>query len=256
MCTVVILIRPGHDWPLIIAANRDELIERPSQPPAAHWPDRPGLIAGRDALAGGTWLGINEFGLIAGILNRKGSLGPMDGFRSRGELPLEALDHADAEAAAEALAGIEPASYRPFNMVIADNRDAYWLRLAEDHGGGEDGGGVRVSALPPGLSMITSGERNDTSQPRIRTYLPQFHKASPPNPENGDYTAWQRLLGARIHDQRAGSEGAMCIATERGFATVSSSLIALPAPGRGGGKPRWLFCPGSPDEAEYAAIEL
>jgi uncharacterized protein with NRDE domain len=250
MCTIILLIRPGHDWPLIVGANRDEMTDRPWHPPAAHWPDRPHLVAGRDALAGGTWLGINEFGLIAGILNRKGSLGPKDGFRSRGELPLEALDHADAADAAQALAAIEPTSYRPFNMVVADNRDAYWLRL------GEDDGGVLASALPPGLSMITSGERNDSAEPRIRAYLPQFQKASPPRPEHGDFTAWQQLLAGRIFDTGAGSEGAMCITGRQGFGTVSSSLIALPAPGERAGKAHWLFCPGRPGEVEYEPVAL
>ena len=43
---LVILRRPGHDWPLILAANRDEMIDRPWQPPARHWPDRPEVLAG------------------------------------------------------------------------------------------------------------------------------------------------------------------------------------------------------------------
>ena len=76
MCTVVILLRPGHAWPVLIAANRDEMLSRPWQPPAAHWPDRPGVVAGLDELAGGSWLGINREGVLAGILNRRGSLGP------------------------------------------------------------------------------------------------------------------------------------------------------------------------------------
>src|SRR5277367_5504997 len=100
------LRRPGHDWPVIIGANRDEMLDRPAQAPARHWPDRPEVIAGRDMLAGGTWLGLSDFGVAAGILNRVGSLGPAPGQRSRGELVLEALDHADAPAAAKALAGI------------------------------------------------------------------------------------------------------------------------------------------------------
>ena len=50
-------------------------------------------------LAGGTWLGLNDDGVIAGLLNRINTLGPKEGFRSRGELPLEALDHAEAKTA-------------------------------------------------------------------------------------------------------------------------------------------------------------
>src|SRR5215470_20330004 len=103
MCTLVILRRPDNEWPLVIGANRDEMIDRPALPPSRHWPDRPEVVAGLDRLAGGSWLGLNDWGVAAAILNRHGSLGPSPDQRSRGELVLEALDHAEATAAAEAL---------------------------------------------------------------------------------------------------------------------------------------------------------
>src|SRR6266478_3756429 len=95
MCTLVILRRPDHQWPVLIGANRDEMIDRPWQPPCRHWPDRPEVVAGLDALAGGSWLGVNDWGVAAAVLNRHGSLGPARGARSRGELVREALDPAD-----------------------------------------------------------------------------------------------------------------------------------------------------------------
>ena len=95
MCTVIILRRPGHDWPLLLAANRDELIGRPWRAPARHWPDRPEIVGGLDEQAGGTWLAVNDSGLIAAILNRPGSLGPEAGKKSRGDLPLIALEATD-----------------------------------------------------------------------------------------------------------------------------------------------------------------
>ena len=48
MCTFVILRRHGHEWPVIVGANRDEMIGRPWQAPARHWPDRPEVVAGLD----------------------------------------------------------------------------------------------------------------------------------------------------------------------------------------------------------------
>src|SRR5580658_6729519 len=129
------------------------MIGRPAAPPARHWPDRPEIIAGRDMLAGGSWLGINDWGVAAAVLNRHGSLGPATGQRSRGELVLEALDHPDAVAAAEALAHLDPAAYRTFNLVVADNRDAFWLRHA-------DGRNIAVHPVPDGLWLIDSGELN------------------------------------------------------------------------------------------------
>src|SRR5262249_38502178 len=76
MCPLVMLRGPDHPWPVVIGANRDEMIDRPSLPPGRHWPDRVEVTAGIDLLAGGSWLGINDWGVAAAILNRQGSLGP------------------------------------------------------------------------------------------------------------------------------------------------------------------------------------
>ena len=113
MCTIVVLNRPGHDWPILIAANRDERLGRPWKKPAAHWLDRPEVVAGLDVDAGGSWLGLNAGGVVAAVLNREGTLGPALGKRSRGELVLEALDHMDAVDAADSLLALDPRAYRP-----------------------------------------------------------------------------------------------------------------------------------------------
>ncbi len=266
MCTVVILRRPGHDWPLIFAANRDEMTGRPWLAPGRHWPDRAEVVAGRDEHAGGTWLGLNDWGVVAGVLNRPGSLGPDPALRSRGELPLEALDHAEADAAATAMAAVAPESYRSFNLVIADSTQAFWIKSEGGAGGGVGGGGaVSAAAIPEGVSMITAHDINDTASPRIRRFLPLFEAAAAPDPETGDWAEWQALMaeGGPNSDQNSdgnNDRGAMTIAPDvtgsDGFATVSSSLIALPAPGRPGVKPKWLFAPGRPDETAYEAVEL
>ena len=249
MCTLVILRRPGHDWPLILAANRDEMIDRPWQPPARHWPDRPQVLAGLDELAGGTWLGLNDDGVVAAVLNRRGSLGPEGGKRSRGELVLEALDHADAGEAAIALAGLNAGAYRGFNMVVADNCDAYWLANREN-----DRGIIEVKPLPVGLSMLTAGDRNDPTSPRITRYLPQFEAAPPPDPAAGDWAAWQSLMASKGNP--AGPMGDMCVVTDVGFGTLSSSLIALPALHLADSRPIWRFAAGRPDEVLYNLVDL
>lgn len=227
MCTLVILRRPGDPWPLILGANRDEMLGRPWRAPARHWPDRPEVVAGLDELAGGSWLAINDHGVVAAILNRTGSLGPQAGRRSRGELVLEALDHADAGAAAAALATIEPRSYRPFNLVVADDRDAFWLRHADPTGVLP----LAVRPLPEGVSMIASGDLDDPDHPRLAAYLPRFRAAPPPDPDAGDWRAWESLLAGTETAPAAGPTGAMSFALESGFATMSSALIALPDAG-------------------------
>ena len=108
MCTVIVLRRPEEAWPLLLAANRDEIPSRPWEPPGRHWPDRSDVVAGYDCLGEGSWLGVNDMGVVAAVLNRSGSLGPTTDRRSRGELVLEALDHAEAGAAARALCDLFP----------------------------------------------------------------------------------------------------------------------------------------------------
>lgn len=256
MCTVVILNRRGHGWPLLLASNRDEMADRPWKPPARHWPDRPRVIAGLDELGRGTWLGLNDFGVVAAVLNRLNTLGPAPGLRSRGELPLEALDHAEARVAAEAIADIDPHAYRPFNMIIADRREAFWIRARHTANGGSAGGTIEVSELPPGLSMITAYDRNDINSPRIRKYLPRFEAAKAPDPATGDWSEWKALLASREHDPSTGPGGAVCVETDTGFGTVSSSLIALPAEGLFDVKPVWLFAPGNPGENSYTPVGM
>src|ERR1700724_2061513 len=189
MCTLVILRRPDHDWPVVIGANRDEMIGRPAKPPGRHWPDRPEVVAGLDGLAGGSWLGLNDWGVAAAVLNRHGSLGPEAGLRSRGELVLEALDHADAVAAAAALSHLDPDAYRTFNLIIADESRGFWLR----HAGGPR---VELKPLKDGLSMIAAGGMDDLGTRRLELALPAFRAWPVPDPDRDDWSAWESLLGS------------------------------------------------------------
>jgi len=251
MCSLIILFRPGHDWPVIVGANRDEMADRPWAPPGRHWPDRPQVVAGLDKLAGGSWLGVNDQGVLAAVMNRMNSLGPAPGRRSRGELVLEALDHADSAEAVKALQDLDPSAYRPFNMVIADSRDAFWLRNL-----GHKQGWVEAEALPQGLSMVTAFDRNDSvGSLRIRHFLPKFRDATPPDPAKDEWTAWAALLSSREHDPEGTVTDAMAIMTDSGFQTSSSSLIALPQPAP---KARavWRFAAGLPGEKLFEPITI
>ena len=251
MCTVVILRRPDDAWPVLLGANRDEMLARPWEPPGRHWPDRPDVIAGLDSLAGGTWLARNDDGVVAAVMNREHSLGPVADKRSRGELPLEALDHADVFAAAESLAALDPRAYRPFNMLIADNRDAYWLCNSD---GAER---IELAPLPSGWSMLTSHQLNDPDCPRTAEFLPRFARAPLPDPGSGAWSSWKMLLGSRTDDATKPG-AAMCIVTDSGFGTVCSSLIALPSPEAATriSDPRgtFLFAAGQPDETQFEPV--
>lgn len=218
-------------------------------PPGRHWPNRPDIIAGRDELAGGSWLGMNDHGVVAAALNRTGSLGPAADTRSRGELVLDALDYADAADAAQALSELDPRAYRTFNLVIADNRDAFWLCNRRG------ASAITANEIPTGISIITSRDLNDPTAPRVASFAQRFKAAPTPTPETGDWDAWAALMGTRLGALDDAPDEAICIATEHGFATVSSSLVALPAPGPDA-KPIWLFSPGQPDRTPYEPVDL
>lgn len=284
MCTLVIFRQPDATWPLIMAANRDELLSRPWRPPARHWADRPEVVAGMDSLAGGSWLGVNDDGVVAAILNRPGTLGPEAGKRSRGELVLEALDHAEAKVAAEALSDLNPSSYRPFNLVIADRSDAFWLRHAGaqsslrirtpsgawreldplhlpdpsalDLAGTESqsvepGAAIISTPIPAGISMITAHDLNDRSSPLINHYLDRFRAAAVPNPSDNDWGSWIDLLSDRASPDQ-NPRHAMTVVDCGDFTTVCSQLLALPTMGDA----VMHFAAGRPGEAPFERVDI
>ncbi len=261
----------------MVAGNRDELDSRPWRRPGRHWSDRPEVLAGLDVAAGGSWLGINDDGLFAAVLNRPGTLGGEDGKRSRGELVLEALDHAEASVAAEALSDLNPESYRPFNLVIADRYEAFWIRhaglrrsfrvrtlegnwreLDPLHMPGRvpldmphQQASILCEPIPAGLSIITGHDLNDQTSPLIRHYLPRFQAATLPNPTDNDWHGWIDLIADR-ESPEGDPRHAMTVTGAGNFGTVCSHLISFPAIG----DPLMHFAAGRPGEAPFEPVCL
>jgi len=236
VCTVIVLVRP---YQVLLAANRDERVDRPWDPPAVWWPGRPGIIGGRDRTAGGTWMGINRHGVVAAVLNRPGTLGPAAGKRSRGELPLLALDLPTAAAAAEAMTGLDASAWRGFNMVLADGTGAWFVR-------GVGRGHPKAEPLPPGVSMITAHDPNDLTSPRTARHLSRFAAALPSGAH--DWQAWREILADRLGD----SAEQINVVADNGFGTVCSCFVELPS----GGDPIWLFADGAPHEAVFHPVTI
>src|SRR3546814_20837036 len=85
-------------------------------------------------------------------------------------------------------------AYRPFNMVVADDRYAFWIRNL----GNRAEGGIRVRPIAAGVSMLTAWDLDDTeASDRTRLYLPRFRAAPAPRPAEGDWDAWAALLAGR-----------------------------------------------------------
>jgi uncharacterized protein with NRDE domain len=164
MCLLIVLSRMFPELPLVVAANRDEWLARPTTAMTVLRPESPRIIGGRDELAGGTWMATNENGVVAGLTNRPP--GPAGRFarRSRGELPLFLAEHATAALASEAFARtFHPADYNPCWLLVGDRDSLDYLDMSGRDG--EDRPGVR--GLSPGLHILENREL-DADSPKSR----------------------------------------------------------------------------------------
>lgn len=144
MCLVVLAWHARADLPLVVAANRDEWRERPTEP-AHWWPDRPGIYAGRDLQAGGTWMGVTRSGRFAAITNFRDPSDRRTDVRSRGEIVGEYLSGDEpAQAFISRLAG-RSRLYNGFNLIAGD-ADSLWFF------GSRGGEALRIPAGVHGLS--------------------------------------------------------------------------------------------------------
>jgi uncharacterized protein with NRDE domain len=129
MCVIYLAFDVNPDHPLVLLANRDEFYERPSSA-AEYWKDHPEIFAGRDLIAGGTWLGITKGGRVAAVTNyREPNARP--GTHSRGELVADFLK--GSASAAEYMARVEQRStyYSGFNLIVGeinhDRRELFYF---------------------------------------------------------------------------------------------------------------------------------
>jgi len=127
MCTLLILRHVHPEWPLILAANRDELYERPATGPQL-LPGSPRiLVPGLDQSRGGTWMGVTDRGFFVGLTNQRGGNAGGPAPRSRGEVVVNALREGGIEAIERYLDTLNPADFNAFNLLYGD---AQALRVA------------------------------------------------------------------------------------------------------------------------------
>jgi uncharacterized protein with NRDE domain len=156
MCLILVVWRSHPRYPCIIAANRDEFFDRPTEP-AHWWPDRPDILAGRDLQAGGTWLGITRQGRFAAVTNFRTPQPKLTGAPSRGALVTGLLE--SESPVEECLAQVHRVAphYNGFNVIVSDG-----TRLAVY----ESVGGV-PRILGPGIYGL-SNHLLDTPWPKLR----------------------------------------------------------------------------------------
>lgn len=155
MCIIYLSIAKDPEWPLFIAANRDEFHARPALP-AAPWDGNPDIFSGLDQSAGGTWLGINRNGRTAMLTNFRDPAGFDPQAPTRGLLVSDFLD-GDMTAAEYATQVWKTADrYNGFNLIVGDINAVYYT-------------GNRQSAPPQKLaaaSYILSNHLLDTPWPK------------------------------------------------------------------------------------------
>lgn len=236
MCLLAIFYRVVEDAYLVVGANREESYQRGGEPPGlrtgdAHW------VGGVDPQAGGTWLGVNEHGVLIALTNRPKSTAPPRP-RSRGLLVRDLLGcRSCTDAVALASRELESGHYAGCNVLCVDRRSAQILHA---------GDWLRVRPLPPGLHVLTANDVNDASDRRLGHALWWLGQRSYGNA--ADCLAVLRELCG----QTGNGDPPICLHGEKG-GTVSSSLIALRNPL---GQSTWLHAQGPPDRTPFGDLSF
>lgn len=124
MCLIALAWQRHPDWPLIVAANRDEYHARPTAP-AGYWTDAPHIFGGRDLQDGGTWLAVTRDARFAALTNYRDPARPARTSRSRGHLVSDYLRTEAALPTHVRLLASTRAQYNGFNLLFGD-RHALW----------------------------------------------------------------------------------------------------------------------------------
>ena len=248
MCTLIAFHGVWADAPLVVATNRDEAYDRPSEPPGWHGGE-PAVLAPRDERAGGTWMGANSRGLWIGLTNRRaGSNDP--GLRSRGLLCRDLLHAGSATEAVSRLEALRE-RYNPFHVVAAD---ADRIVLVEYESGRPD-----VRPLRPGCDVVTNRPSDEhAEEPKARRVWRLLYDSGLwPADRGGTAPAdLEAGLAAVLADHGTEGRDALCLHGER-YGTVSAAIWRIAWPSGAAGEPdiRLAFADGPPCTTPFEAVE-
>jgi uncharacterized protein with NRDE domain len=214
VCTLIALHQVHRDYPLVVAANRDEFYARRSSPPL-RLRESPRVVGGRDEEKGGTWLGVSERGLFVGITNQRTPAPPDASLRSRGEVVYGALAAPDLSHALDALAALDGRDYNSFNLMLGDAQRLYvaYARRELER--------LEIVALAPGIWALPNDRLGSLD-------FPKADRASELARDLVDLP-WPELV-PRAQTMLADHQGellqALCVHTPS-YGTRSSSLLAI-----------------------------
>ena len=205
MCLIVFAWKQHPEFPLLLAANRDEFYARPALA-AAWWEDAPHVYAGKDLEGGGTWMGINKQGRFAAITNIRNGEGKKSGAPSRGNIVADFLRNDISPASYLHELKADAKHYAGFNLIIGDSEELYWFSNET----------LQAQILQPGVYGLSNGSL-DTPWPKVNLAKTQFEKLmqqSAPDqayfelltdttpapdhslPQTGVSLEWERLLSS------------------------------------------------------------
>lgn len=164
MCLVLVGYHAHPNYPLIVAANRDEFYDRPTTP-AAFWEDTPHVLAGRDEQAGGTWMGITRQGRWAAITNYRDPSARHDDAPSRGHLVADYLTEASSASTYIHEVATHGAQYNGFNILVGTPDELMYYS--------NRGGGVRT--IPHGVHGLSNHLLN-TAWPKVERGQRKLHR--------------------------------------------------------------------------------
>jgi uncharacterized protein with NRDE domain len=221
VCLLVVASQLVAGEPLIVGANRDEILERPATPIAVLDEGPPRVLGGRDELSGGTWLAVNEHGVCAGLTNQPLGDAKDPSKRSRGELPLALARGATApEAVEEFLLAYRPEDYNGAWLLVGDRTSLFFVDFTGL-------AGASAVALPAGVHVL---ENRALGEPSPKVDLVREMLGTPTDGD-GVVAAFRRVLADhRIPEGDERPNAANCVHLES-FGTRSSCIVRVPARG-------------------------
>lgn len=233
MGILAIQYKTAEDSPVLIALNREERINRPSQPPRIQ-SGRPRVVCGIDRKNGGTWAGVNQHGMFAAVINCHKRNLPYDP-RSRGLLCKELLSCRTAEEAVDrAYRELLTGCYAGGNFICVDRFTGGVV-----YGGDE----VEIEHLTPGLHMLSGNRLDDYHDPRqefVRRLLTL---------QRLDSAVAFLAVASRTFSRKPDMMGKRGIViNDPDFGTVSSMLLSLTERTQ---RSIMQFAPGPPSEKPF-----
>ena len=161
MCLLIFAHQVSPQYPLLVAANRDEFHGRGTAA-SQFWTDHPDLLAGKDLVQGGTWMGVTRSGRFAAITNYRVPAQSPPAPRSRGELPLQYLTGEQGPQAFLLDIGARAQEYAGFNLLVGDRAGLWYFSnsIASENN--------LPRCLPPGVYGL-SNARLDTPWPKVES---------------------------------------------------------------------------------------